>query len=500
MPGAEPAAMTGNPVLDRRRAGVLLHPTSLPGGVGWGDLGPDARRFIDFLAGHGFSVWQMLPLGPTHEDGSPYHSLSVHAGNPLLISLERLGEDGWLDPHVAAAPADDPAGFRRACLRNAHDRFASRAPMEDQRALSEFVYAERHWLEDYALYEALRTSHGGMPWWNWPAPQRDRDPKALAAAHARYATDISRVRFEQFVFARQWNELKEHAARQGVMLFGDLPIFVAHDSAEVWAHREYFQLDDDGQPRVVAGVPPDYFSAHGQRWGNPLYDWGRMEADGFRWWGDRLATDFRRFDLVRIDHFRGFDACWEIPATETTAIHGRWVEAPGEALFVSLRARFGALPLVAEDLGLITPEVIALRARHGFPGMRVLQFAFDGDAGNPYLPHNHDPESVVYTGTHDNDTTLAWFQDLTAGQQLRVIEYLGYPNEPMPQPLMRAALASIARLAILPMQDLLLLGHGHRMNTPGTSAHNWRWRFSWEQISSQCGDWLRRVVRMYGRA
>jgi 4-alpha-glucanotransferase len=478
-----------SPVLDRRRAGVLLHPTSLPGG----DLGADAARFIEFLADAGFSVWQALPLGPTHSDGSPYHCLSAHAGNPRLISAARLVEDGWLE---AAAAADPDT---RARLGRAHQGFVTRATPAQRAAFDACRHAEAHWLDDYALFEVLRKQQASRPWWQWPGALRDREPAALAAARAQLGADIERVCFEQFAFARQWRALRELAAAHDLRLFGDMPIFVAHDSAEVWAHREYFKLDAEGQPTVVAGVPPDYFSATGQRWGNPLYDWTRMAADGFAWWAARLKTELGRFDLVRIDHFRGFAACWEIPAADPTAVNGRWVEAPGERLFDALLAALGRLPLVAEDLGVITPDVVALRTRLGLPGMKVLQFAFDGGADNPYLPHAHSADAVVYTGTHDNDTTLSWFEQLPAAQQERVLEYLGQPREPMPRPLTRAALASVAPLAILPLQDVLELGAGHRMNTPGTCDGNWRWRFDWQQVEPELVARWRELVRLYGR-
>lgn len=485
-------------VLERRRAGVLLHPTSLPGGLGNGDLGADAHRFVDFLAQTGFSVWQMLPLGPTHRDGSPYHALSLHAGNPMLISLDLLVEWGWLSadkpPNTANAVA-----YRLQRLAQAHNTFMQRASGFEIESFENFINAEAHWLEDYALYRALRREFSGQPWFQWPAPLCNREPDALAAARARFIDDIAGICFEQFVFARQWQALRAHAMERSVLLFGDMPIFVAHDSADVWKDRHYFLLDEKGQASVVAGVPPDYFSQHGQRWGNPLYRWERMQADGFRWWIARLTTEFRRFDLLRVDHFRGFEAYWEIPANEATAVNGRWVKAPGEALFDALRRHFGNLPLVAEDLGMITPEVYVLRDKFGFPGMEVLQFAFDGGADNPYLPHNHRKTSVVYTGTHDNDTTLAWFENLSAEQQLRVVEYLGYPHEPMPWPLIRVALASISQLAIIPMQDILSLGRGQRMNTPGVADGNWSWRFGWEQIAPGLAERLRRMVRMYGR-
>ena len=483
------------PVLDRRRAGILLHPTSLPGEAENGTLGPQALRFVDFLADSGFSVWQMLPLGPTHADRSPYQCLSVHAGNPRLISFAQLVTWGWL-PHTAGLSATSGA-VRQALLTQARLTCLAQGGARDMQA---FDVAHAFWLDDYALYVALRQAHNNHAWWQWPEPLRDRDPAALAAARVRHAEDMALVRFEQYVFFRQWQELRQAAQARGVQLFGDLPIFVAHDSADVWAQRDYFDLDATGQPRVVAGVPPDYFSPTGQRWGNPLYNWAHLQADGFRWWIERLRTQFSLFDLVRIDHFRGFEACWQIPADADTAIDGRWVSAPGEALFQALQHEFGMLPVVAEDLGLITPAVQRLREKSGFPGMRVLQFAFDGGADNPYLPHNHAVNSVVYTGTHDNDTSLAWFERLPIDQQRAVLEYLGHPGESMPWPLIRAALASVARLAILPMQDVLQAGHGQRMNMPGSNSGNWQWRFTWEQVPPGLGERLRALAQRYGRS
>jgi len=477
-------------ILDRRRAGVLLHPTSLPAG----DLGADAYRFVDFLAAAGASVWQMLPLGPTHhEDASPYHCLSAHACNPRLISISRLVEWGLL------AVAENPALDHRRNLHLAFRHFRQHAGGEERAAHDAFVQAEATWLEDYALFETLRKQHGSLPWWQWPAPLRDREPAALHEARQRLTADIEEVRFEQFVAIRQWRELRAYAKAHGVLFLGDMPIFVAHDSAEVWAQRECFKLDATGQPTVVAGVPPDYFCASGQRWGNPLYDWDCAQAQGFGWWIARMKTELSRCDLVRVDHFRGFEACWEIPAAEETAVNGRWVKAPGEALFDALLERFGSLPLVAEDLGLITPEVHRMREKYGFPGMLVLQFAFDGGAGNPYLPHRHEPNSVAYTGTHDNDTTRAWFEDLPAQKQLYVVDYLGFQHEAMPWPLVRAALMSVARLAVIPMQDIMGLGRGHRMNTPGTVEGNWRWRFEWELLTEDIVAKLKRLIALYGR-
>jgi 4-alpha-glucanotransferase len=475
-------------VLDRRRAGVLLHPTSLPGG----GFDAGARRFVDFMQACGLSVWQMLPLGPTHAERSPYRCLSVRAMNPELIDPVQLAADGWLE----SAPLQQP---RSTWLHAAFASMALPVLAGERAAFEAFCMREAAWLEDFALFQALRDYHDRRPWWEWPAPLRDREPAAIEAAVSGLDEALSLIRFEQFLVLRQYEQLRAYARERGIQLFGDMSIFVAHDSAEVWAHREYFKLDAGGHPQVVAGVPPDYFSATGQRWGNPLYDWARLRQDGFRWWGDRLATDLERFDLVRIDHFRGFEACWEIPVHEATAIHGRWVEVPGEALFEALRARFAVLPLVAEDLGIITPAVTALRERYGFPGMLVLQFAFEGGAGNPYLPHNHRPEAVVYTGTHDNDTTLGWFQALPAAGRQQVLDYLD-TRESMPWALVRAALASVAQLAVIPMQDLLELGSAHRMNTPGQAGNNWRWRLDWSWVPPDTAERVRRLVEMYGRA
>ncbi len=481
-------------VLGRRRAGVLLHLTSLPGETENGTLGTQALRFVDFLAESGFGVWQMLPLGPTHADRSPYQCLSVHAGNPRLISFAQLEDWGWL-PRTAGLSATSGAA-RLGLLAQAQAAFLAQGGARDMQVFND---AHAFWLDDYALYVALRQAHDHSAWWQWPEPLRDRDPAALAAARVRHAGDMALVRFEQFIFFRQWRELRQAAQARGVQLFGDLPIFVAHDSADVWAQREFFDLDSAGQPRAVAGVPPDYFSPTGQRWGNPLYNWPRLQADGFRWWIERLRTQLDLFDLVRIDHFRGFEACWQIPADADTAINGRWVPAPGAALFKALQKEFGALPVVAEDLGLITPAVHRLREQFGLPGMRVLQFAFDGGADNPYLPHNHAINTVVYTGTHDNDTSLAWYESLSVERRCALLDYLGHPGEPMPWPLMRAAFASVARLAMLPMQDVLQAGPGQRMNTPGSNSGNWQWRFNWSDVPAGLAGRLRHLLRVYGR-
>lgn len=474
-------------LLGRRRTGILLHPTSLPGGT----LGEDAFRFVDFLHDAGQTVWQTLPLGPTHEDGSPYLALSVHAGGPRLICRPECEARGWLGEDVAQ---DSDDWLQATCAG-----FQTHASAEDREAFECFCTEQGHWLDDFALFVAIRQSRQGQAWTDWPVGLRDRQPQALARAGVRLADLVQRVRFEQFCFFRQWHALKRYANERGVLMFGDMPIFVAHDSADVWAHREYFQLDRQGRAKVVAGVPPDYFSETGQRWGNPLYDWDRLKSDGFRWWLERMHTQLALFDLVRIDHFRGFEAYWAIPAKEPTALGGRWVKAPGEALFETLRACFDELPLVAEDLGVITPEVDALRHRFELPGMKILQFAFDGGPQNPYLPHNHQPDYVVYTGTHDNDTTLGWYASLSDETRRYVEAYLGHPAEPMPWALIRCALSSVARLAIIPLQDLLELGNEHRMNRPGTTEGNWQWRFSWEQLRPETIDRLRGLTGLYGR-
>jgi 4-alpha-glucanotransferase len=479
--------MKPSPTLDRRRAGVLLHPTSLPSGK----LDADAYRFVDYLVATGISVWQMLPLGPTHADRSPYHCLSVRALNPDLIGLERLVDVGCISSEQAA-------GARSAWLPAAISWMQAPEQRVEHGAFEEFCQSRADWLEDYALYQVLRSQHHGQPWWEWPEALREREPAALAALRPLLAVQLEQIRLEQYLVHRDLVRLRTYAQERGVLLFGDMSIFVAHDSAEVWAHREYFKLDATGHPQVVAGVPPDYFSATGQRWGNPLYNWARLEQDGFSWWLQRFATDLARFDLIRIDHFRGFEGCWEIPASEPTAIHGRWEKTPGNALFDELSATFEKLPLVAEDLGIITPEVTTLRERYGFPGMLVLQFAFEGGTENPYLPHQHTQNAVVYTGTHDNDTTLSWYLGAPEPVREAMHAYFNVRDE-MPWLLVRAAMQSVARLAVIPMQDLLSLGPGHRMNTPGQQAGNWTWRFSWDDLTAKDADRIRTLVEVYGR-
>jgi len=484
--------------LDRRRAGILLHITSLPGPAQCGDLGADAYRFIDFIQKTGFTVWQILPVGPTQTDGSPYQSSSMHAGNPRLISVRDLVDQALLPSEFALKEGITDAE-KKQLLYRAWKIFQSSPRHEMRQELDRFIAENSSWLENYTLFRALREDNGGRCWWEWPAPIRDCDPTAMAQARHRLGSCIDYIRFEQFQFFRQWMNLKRYANERGILLFGDMPIFVAHDSAEVWAHREFFELDSEGHPLVVAGVPPDYFSETGQRWGNPLYRWEKMAQEGFSFWVDRMKTQLQLFDLIRVDHFRGFEAYWEIPAANENAIDGRWVKAPGDRLFDHLHRIYDPLPLVAEDLGIITPEVDALRLKFGLPGMKILQFAFTGEADNPYLPFRHEANSVAYTGTHDNDTTLGWYLGLDDTSRLDVDEYLGRSKEVMPWPMIRAALASRSRLAVIPMQDLLALGNAHRMNLPGTTEGNWNWRFQWQSIEDDLVQRLRKRVEIYGR-
>jgi 4-alpha-glucanotransferase len=474
--------------LKQRQAGVLLHPTSLPDGR----LGQYAHAFVDFLAHCGFSVWQVLPLGPTHENLSPYQSVSAHAGNPRLIDLAQLKQQGWLN-HDGGHDAQQ----HHHALQQAYHHFCQYQSHEQRQAYHDFMHQHHHWLVDYALFRVLKTVHHQQAWWDWPQPHRQRDLEALAQLKLEFRQDIDFYCFEQFVFFQQWQKLKTYANQHGVQLLGDLPIFIADDSVDTWAEPHYFNLNTNGQPRSVAGVPPDYFSATGQRWGNPHYNWETLQADGFQWWIRRLNTQALLFDRVRIDHFRGFEAYWDIPADSHDATSGHWVKAAGEALFATLE-QAGTLPLIAEDLGIITDEVIALRDKFNIPGMKILQFAFSDNADNPYLPHNHTENCVVYTGTHDNNTTLGWFNQLSDDEKHRVYDYLA-SHEAMPWALIRVALASVGKLVIIPMQDLLAADSSARMNTPSVAEGNWRWAFAWPDIPSHTPSRLRHLLGLYGR-
>jgi len=464
----------------RRRAGVLLHVSSLPDG----HFGQSAHAFLDFMVQAGLSVWQVLPLGPTHSDRSPYQCLSSHAINPDFLDESILHETGWFQPGVAPEQARRGEGMTEAGLK----------------AFARFEFEHRDWLDDYALFVALKQHHEGQPWYEWEDDLRDRNSASLKQARQRFDEVIRACRVEQFLLFTQWCSLREEANRRGILLLGDMPIFVAHDSADVWTNRSQFMLDDMGRPYVVAGVPPDYFSETGQRWGNPLFDWQRMQSDGFAWWRARFRSHRELFDWVRIDHFRGLESYWEIPATCETAVEGRWVPAPGEALLTVLREDSGGvLPVIAEDLGIITDDVTALRKAFGLPGMVVLQFAFDSGDDNPYLPANHTQDSVVYSGTHDNDTSVSWFYKLDEERRRQVLERLGWPEEPMPWPLIQAAFDSVAGLAIIPMQDFLSLGGEARMNTPGTTEGNWQWRLSQAALTDGMAAELRSRIQRAGR-
>lgn len=494
-----------------RKAGVVLHLTSLPSRWGIGDMGPEAYRFVDFLRAAGQTVWQVMPLGPTGYGDSPYQCFSAFAGNPLLISPDLLAVEGLLGPddlgEVPPSFPDDKVQYsevipwKEALLTKAYERFEAEASDWDRTRFERFRELDgvRPWLTDYALFRALKEAHGGAEWTTWDPALRRRDPEALAAAAATHARAVRRHEFLQWLFFTQWNGLRDYARLAGVRFMGDAPIFVAHDSADAWSHQDLFHLDAAGKPEVVAGVPPDYFSATGQLWGNPLYDWEAMEAEGFGWWISRLRTMLSLVDVVRLDHFRGFQAYWEVPGGDDTAMNGRWVEAPGEALFEAMKKALGNLPIVAEDLGVITPEVEALRDQFEFPGMKVLQFAFGGDPDDEYLPHNHIPRAVVYSGTHDNDTTQGWWDSLDEATRARVKAYTGGGADPCGD-LIRLAFASVGALALVPMQDHLRLGAAARMNVPGAGEGNWSWRFRWEDVPGELAEQLAQLTRTFGRA
>jgi len=479
-------------VLARRRAGVLLHATSLPDAAR-GALGGAARAFIDWLADAGFSVWQLLPLGPVGADRSPYYARSNHAGDPGLIDLGELVNAGLLEP--GEADLVDRAEALARAARRLRDRGGPEAA-----ALDGFTARAAAWLGDYALFTAIQAREQGRPWWEWPEPLKRREAAALAAARRELAGACANIADAQYFFHAQFERLRAYAHERGVQLFGDIPIYVAPDSVEVWAHPELFELDADGRPVAVAGVPPDYFAKDGQRWGNPLFRWDEHERTGFAWWLERLAAQFELFDLVRIDHFRGLESYWAVPATAATAASGAWRPAPGRALLARAREVFGRLDVVAEDLGVITPEVERLRDEFALPGMRVAQFGFDGNSGNLHLPHNWVPRAIAYTGTHDNDTTAGWFQGLDARTRADVGDYLAAADGRVAAALTRAVLGSVATLAVVPMQDLLGLGSAARMNTPGTTTGNWGWALDWADVPADLGSSCRRMNELYGRA
>ena len=503
-----------------RGSGILLHPTSLPGPFGIGDLGAGADQFVGFLQDSGQHVWQMLPLGPTGFGNSPYQTYSAFAGNPLLLSLETLQAEGLLSTHeLRNAPPFPPhrvdydavSDFKQRLLWKAFETFQRTAAQPQCDELAAFTQQQAEWLDDYTLFMALRETHHGASWTEWPPDIARRDPVAVARWRNKLAPRVEFHAFLQYQFFRQWQSLKAECHQHGIQLFGDVPIFIAHDSADVWAHPELFYLNKAGYPTVVAGVPPDYFSRTGQRWGNPLYRWEVMAASGYAWWIQRLRTMRQMVDILRLDHFRGFEAYWEVPAADDTAINGRWVLGPGADFFEALRAALGDLPIVAEDLGLITPEVRALRERCRLPGMRVLQFGFGGDPRtNEHCPHNYTHDCVVYTGTHDNNTSLGWLHEVELdenqdglesmhAERSAALKYMASDGREVHWDMIRLALASVGNLAIIPLQDVLGLEQEARMNFPGKPVGNWQWRYTADLLTEELAARLRELTEIYGR-
>jgi len=468
-----------------RSSGILLHPTSLPSSGGIGDFGPEAYAFLDFLAAARQGLWQILPLSPPGLGNSPYSAISAFAGNPLLVNLERLAERGWIAKHRLKQSArshridfDEVKAAKLPVLREAAQNFLE-GDNGDRRSYENFKRENSWWLDDFVLFEVMREVYKGASWSTWPKPLARREPQGLHEFGVKYQRQLEVERVVQFAFFEQWRALRLYGLQRGIKIIGDVAIFVNYDSADVWRHPELFYLDEGLQPTVVAGVPPDAFSASGQRWGNPLYRWDVCKATGYEWWVQRMSWALKNFDMVRLDHFRGFESFWEIPASEPTAVNGRWVEGPKDDLFNALRKRMGDLPFIAEDLGMITPEVYALRDRLGIPGMKVLQFGFGDPGAHIYLPHNFSINCVAYTGTHDNDTTAGWWKSsATQEEKQYAAAYIGEVKDGMHWAFIRAAFASVARMAIVPLQDVLGLDSESRMNTPSRSDGNWGWRFA----------------------
>lgn len=474
-----------------RSSGILLHPTSLPGPFGSGDLGAASYHFVDWLVVAGQKLWQILPLGPVGMGDSPYMCLSAFAGEPALVDLHELAGKGWLDQaDVQNVPQFDAhkiqcekvKEFRMNKLRKAAANFFTKNEQKDMNDFLAFCKKQKAWLEDYGLFMAIIQRYDGKEWSDWEADIAKRTPSALKKLRKELESEVRFWEFTQWCFFRQWLALKRYANEKGIKIIGDIPIFIAYQSADVWANPHLFHLDKEMKPKVVAGVPPDYFSATGQRWGNPLYNWKAMQDEGYSWWINRIQTTFELVDIVRIDHFRGFAGYWEIPAAEKTAVKGRWVKGPGAKFFDAIEKKLGKLAIIAEDLGEITPNVIELRDRYQFPGMRILQFAFAGDPKNNFLPHNYISNTVVYSGTHDNDTTLSWFNTATEREREFVKRYIGTDGKEIHWDFIRLASQSVADMAIFPFQDILGLGNEARMNLPGKALGNWGWRFTWDLV------------------
>jgi 4-alpha-glucanotransferase len=494
-----------------RSSGILLHPTCFPSRFGIGDLGLEAFRFVDFLRDSRQQFWQILPLGPTGFGNSPYMSYSAMAGNPLLISPEKLQDEGLLIDedfgNLPEFPADrvdfeQVIQTKTPLLQKACERFKNNASPLQQKEFAGFCQSTAKWLDDYALFMALRDIHEGASWHTWEPEIAKRKPEALNEWRERLTSEIFYHKFLQFEFFRQWSKLKNYAKLGGIQIIGDIPIYVAHNSAEVWAHPEIFCLDEEtGEAALMAGVPPDYFSATGQLWGNPVYNWERLQQEDFYWWIERFRALLDYVDLIRIDHFRAFAAYWAVKEGETTAINGEWIEAPGEAFFEVLNEKLGKLPIMAEDLGIITPDVEALRDRFEFPGMKVLQFAFGSGPGNVYLPFNYERNFVVYTGTHDNNTTVGWFNELSDNERNALLRYLGCTSsEGIHWDMIRMALGSVANQAIFPLQDILGLGAEARMNFPSRSEGNWDWRYRSDALTEEVRDRLKTLTENFGRS
>jgi len=492
-----------------RASGVLLHPTSLPGPFGSGDFGPDAYKFVDWLASAGQTYWQVLPLGAIGPGNSPYMSSSAFAGSILMIDLAELATQDWLSqkeliphPEFHSDRVDFALlqPFRMSVLRRAAMHFFARPDDKMRPAYEEFCAAEGEWLHDYALFMTIAERANWCDWNHWPSDLVHRKPQALLHVEKTSADEIGFWKFCQWCFARQWLKLKHYANQRGIRIIGDVPIFVAYQSADVWAHQELFELDENGRPSVVAGVPPDYFSETGQLWGNPLYRWDAHEQTGYAWWIARLRHALQLADLVRIDHFRGFAAYWEVPVDALNAINGKWMPGPGEKLFEAFAKAFPQMPIIAEDLGLITPDVVELREKFNLPGMRILQFAFGEDEINHFLPHNYVENTVAYTGTHDNDTTIGWWKTVSDHERDFARRYLGSNGDAIQQDMMRAISASSANMVIFPMQDVLGLSGEHRMNYPGKPTGNWEWRFAWDQVKPEQTQELAHMVVEHGRS
>lgn len=494
-----------------RAAGVLVHPTSFPSRYGIGDLGPYAYQFIDFLVQSKQTVWQVLPLGPTGYADSPYQSFSAFAGNPMLISPDGLVKQGYLAaeaiktvPHFPEQAVDygPVIDYKQSLLQQSYDYFKEQGTAEQQAAYHQFCEAQAAWLQDFALFMALKNHHkeveGGV-WNTWPADIAHRKPKAMKKWSLELADEIAKHKYLQFLFFEQWLALKAYANARRIRIVGDAPIFVAFDSADVWANPGLFYLDKKGAATVIAGVPPDYFSETGQRWGNPLYRWDVLAENDYAWWTARLEMIFTQVDVVRIDHFRGFEAYWEIPAEEPTAVVGQWVKGPAANFFRVVREKLGELPIIAEDLGVITPEVEALRDEFNFPGMKILQFAFGGERNSNFLPHNFGRNCVVYTGTHDNETTVGWYRNADPFEQDHIRRYVARDGRDIAWDMIRLALASVADTAVVPMQDLMSLGNEARMNYPGKTSGYWRWRYLPYQLTDFIAERLKELTELYGR-